>query len=144
MVLTFSIVTDSFSAGYRVSFIADPIGLLFFFRTLFMTYILKNRNGLTPVFFSSVDFLKVDKRYQFMKLSDRVKIKSSHTKQQKALPYLAPLDEKGEQPWSGQRDSNSRLQAWEACTLPTELCPLASVLTYDKIVCLSINFIEYI
>jgi hypothetical protein len=25
--------------------------------------------------------------------------------------------------WSGQRDSNSRHQAWEACTLPTELCP---------------------
>ena len=26
--------------------------------------------------------------------------------------------------WSGQRDSNPRHQAWEACTLPTELCPL--------------------
>jgi hypothetical protein len=26
--------------------------------------------------------------------------------------------------WSGQRDLNSRHQAWEACTLPTELCPL--------------------
>jgi hypothetical protein len=26
--------------------------------------------------------------------------------------------------WSGQRDSNSRHQAWEACTLPAELCPL--------------------
>jgi hypothetical protein len=28
--------------------------------------------------------------------------------------------------WSGQRDSNSRHQAWEACTLPTELCPLTN------------------
>ena len=26
-------------------------------------------------------------------------------------------------PWSGQRDSNSRPQAWEACALPTELHP---------------------
>ena len=26
--------------------------------------------------------------------------------------------------WSGQRDSNPRHQAWEACTLPAELCPL--------------------
>ena len=26
--------------------------------------------------------------------------------------------------WSGQRDSNSWHQAWEACTLPAELCPL--------------------
>ena len=26
--------------------------------------------------------------------------------------------------WSGQRGSNPRHQAWEACTLPTELCPL--------------------
>src|SRR5689334_20216776 len=25
--------------------------------------------------------------------------------------------------WSGQRDSNPRHQAWEACTLPAELCP---------------------
>ncbi len=26
--------------------------------------------------------------------------------------------------WSGQRGSNPRHQAWEACTLPAELCPL--------------------
>jgi hypothetical protein len=26
--------------------------------------------------------------------------------------------------WSGQRGSNPRPQAWEACALPTELCPL--------------------
>src|SRR5512136_1676334 len=25
--------------------------------------------------------------------------------------------------WSGQRVSNPRPQAWEACALPTELCP---------------------
>ena len=27
------------------------------------------------------------------------------------------------QSWSGQRGSNPRHQAWEACTLPAELCP---------------------
>lgn len=39
---------------------------------------------------------------------------------------LAPeaLDLKGEGK-SGKRDSNSRLQPWEGCTLPTELFPLA-------------------
>src|SRR6185295_2269867 len=33
-------------------------------------------------------------------------------------------DMANEDDWSGQRDSNPRHQAWEACTLPTELCPL--------------------
>jgi hypothetical protein len=31
--------------------------------------------------------------------------------------------------WSGQRGSNSRLQAWEACALPTELCPHSKSIT---------------
>ncbi len=29
--------------------------------------------------------------------------------------------------WSGQRGSNPRHQAWEACTLPTELCPPSNI-----------------
>ncbi len=38
---------------------------------------------------------------------------------------LAPVAARiGRIGWSGQRDSNPRHQAWEACTLPTELCPL--------------------
>jgi hypothetical protein len=32
--------------------------------------------------------------------------------------------------WSGQRDSNPRHQAWEACTLPAELCPLNAQQVY--------------
>ena len=35
--------------------------------------------------------------------------------------YRQPSRPRG---WSGQRDSNPRHQAWEACTLPAELCPL--------------------
>ena len=31
--------------------------------------------------------------------------------------------------WSGQRASNPRPQDWEACTLPTELCPLVFPVT---------------
>src|SRR5215207_2229124 len=34
--------------------------------------------------------------------------------------------------WSGQRDPNPRHQAWEACTLPTELCPLKNSLSGEK------------
>ncbi len=44
--------------------------------------------------------------------------------------------------WSGQRGSNPRLQAWEACTLPTELCPHPSFLyqkTTDMSICFSID-----
>jgi hypothetical protein len=38
---------------------------------------------------------------------------------------MCPLIQSGRSfNWSGQRDSNSRHQAWEACTLPAELCPL--------------------
>ena len=40
--------------------------------------------------------------------------------------------------WSGQRDSNPRHQAWEACTLPAELCPLNAqqlyLINFSKIV----------
>ena len=39
------------------------------------------------------------------------------------LRYFKGAPPAAEERWSGQRDSNPRHQAWEACTLPTELCP---------------------
>jgi hypothetical protein len=49
--------------------------------------------------------------------------------------YRQPSRPRG---WSGQRDSNPRHQAWEACTLPAELCPLNA-----QRVCI-INFSKYV
>jgi hypothetical protein len=45
----------------------------------------------------------------------------------KTLHFTLYLHAETDALWSGQRDSNSRHQAWEACTLPTELCPLIIV-----------------
>jgi hypothetical protein len=46
--------------------------------------------------------------------------------------------------WSGQRGSNPRHQAWEACTLPTELCPRHIQINNKTLACQGIYlFFQY-
>ena len=47
----------------------------------------------------------------------------------KVTPTNLPERHQNGSGWSGQRGSNSRLQAWEACALPTELCPHSKSIT---------------